>query len=189
MKVCGYRNLGEQIKSPHRRVSGSTLGIRRRRPSIDQRPRPSSCGPLKCQVGIAYKDGPTRRSQRAVGSQRSNRVPLAWRGVVGDQNPLWNVESLDRAPISIAFAIYPDLTVVVNTCFELHPDTGSSVATDGIWECHVDPIPGEGEPVGTAARSGRGTPPNLNHRTRLGEPDSLLPEPPNHRWAHQARSP
>ena len=79
-------------------------------------------------------------------------MPLAGRGVAGDQNPLWNVESLDRTPVSIAFAINPDFTVVVDTCFELHPDTASSVATDRIWECHVDPIPNEAEPVGQPLR-------------------------------------
>ena len=79
-------------------------------------------------------------------------MPLAWRGVGGDQNPLGNVESLDRAPVSIAFAINPDLTVVVNACFELHPDSASSVATDRIWDCHVDPIPNEAEPVGQPLR-------------------------------------
>lgn len=113
-------------------------------------------------------------------------MPLTWRGV--DQNPLWNVESLHRTPVSIAFAIHPDLTVVVDTCFELHLDTASRVATDCIREGHVEPILEEGETADSRSVSSWHSSYWI-HRTRLRKPDYFFPEPPAPRSAHQVRSP
>jgi hypothetical protein len=38
-------------------------------------------------------------------------------------NSLWDVESLNGSPISIALTVDPDLTIVVDTGFELNPNS------------------------------------------------------------------
>ena len=70
--------------------------------------------PFEGEGSITNENGPKRRAQRTVHRQECDGMFCARNGLIGDYNPLRHVETLDGSPLSVAFAIHPNLPIVVD---------------------------------------------------------------------------
>ena len=112
--------------------------------------------PFEGEGSITNENGPKRRAQRTVHRQECDGVFCARNGLIGDYNPLWHVETLDGSPLSVAFAVHPNLPIVVDARLKQDSYTINRVPFHRFGQRDFDAIPSEGEPTGYPLRQVRG---------------------------------
>ena len=144
--------------------------------------------PFEGEGSITNENGPKRRAQRTVHRQECDGVFCARNSLIGHYNPLRDVETLDGAPLPVAFAVHPNFPIVVDARLKQHSYTINRVPFHRFGQRDFDAIPSEGEPTGYPLRQVRGYLPAGIIVVRLAAPDCRQPLPPAPHWVAPAHS-